>query len=414
VQILTREGKYETRGASGILPWGNSVPPTNGQAGGGSAAGIQVTDHTALQLAAVWGSVAVITDSISELPIRQWQQTSRNESVEIDAASVIEQPWSEFTRRDFMTQGTVSLLLRGNLWGRIVGRDARTGCPDQVQLVNPHNVKVRRSPQSGVIEYRYWNQEIPADQVTRAMGLSVPEGIVGLNPIENMRNALGVARAQDLYSGAFFANSARPDGWIGVEDDLDDEETKAMLLSWQAAHQGANHAHLPAILTGGAKWNAVTMSMQDAQFLEQMQYSASVISGMIYRVPPHMLGMVDKTTSWGQGIEQQELGFVRNTLGIWLARWEDLFRSWLPAGQFVTFDLSQRLRGDALQRWSGYQIARILVAMNNSEVRAAEGLPKVTDPAAKHVLEAYDAPINSSPVKPLSNAGAGPGGDHAM
>lgn len=353
----------------------------------------------------MYGSVSLIADSVATLPVRQWRQSGSEDAVEIPVAPVIAQPWSEITRRDFVTQGTVSMLLRGNVWGYEASWDGM-GYPTQVKLVHPDHAKVRRLP-SGEIEYRYWNSVVPVDRVTRAMAMSVPEGIEGLNPIQYMRNAFGLAHAQDLYANAFYSNSARPDGWIGVKDDLDPEEAKAMLLSWNAAHQGINHAHLPAILTGDAQFHAITMTMADAQFLEQMSFSESVISGRIYRVPPHMLGMVDKDTSWGAGIEQQEQGFVTNTLMPWLLRWEDMLSSWLPPKQFVTFDLSQRLRGDTLQRWSAYQIARVIGAMNSTEIRAAEGLPKISDPS----LEAFDQPLNSSPVKPTSTGGAG--GDKA-
>jgi hypothetical protein len=45
--------------------------------------------------------------------------------------------------------------------------------------------------------------------------------------------------------------------------------------------------------------------------------------------------------------------------------------------------------------------------MNGAEIRAKEGLPKVTDPKAAALLEAYDTPFTSSPVKPTSTGGAG-------
>lgn len=408
MQILTREGKYESRSSNPLQPWGSTAPPPPG---GAAFAGGHVSETSALQIAAVWGSVSLISETIATLPVRQYRLQG-GEAVPMEPAPVIARPWSEFDQRDFVIQGTMSMLLRGNLWGRKVGMDSR-GCPEQVQLVHPDHARVRRSPDSGAVEVRYWNDLIPDDQVTRKMALSVPEGIAGLNPIEYMRNSLSVARAQDLWSGAFYANSARPDGVIEVDEDLDPLQVKEMSEDWKAAHQGINHSHLPAILTGGATFKPITMSMADVQFLEQMGYSASVISGMIYRISPHMLGMVDKTTSWGSGIEQQELGFVRNTLLIWLCRWEDLMRSWLPPRQFVTFDLSERLRGDTLQRWSAYQIARVIGAMNGAEVRAAEGLPKVTDPKAVALLEAYDTPFTSSPVKAASSSTVGPGGDKA-
>jgi HK97 family phage portal protein len=404
VQILTREGTFQTRAISGTIPWGSTVPPSNSQIGMGSA-GVRIDETTALALDAVYGSVSLISDAISTLPILQWRQVG-SEARQMDVAPVIAQPWPEIEQQDFIGQGTLSMLLRGMLWGKVTARDDRL-YPAQVQLVHPDHARIRRRPDNGQLEVHYWNESVPLDDVTRRMAMSVPEGIKGLSPIEYLRNSFGLARAQDLYSGAFYANSARPDGWIGVKDDLDEDETEAMMATWDEAHGGIGRSHRPAILTGGAEFNAITMSMADAQFLEQMQYSASRISGMIYRIPPHMLGMVDKDSSWGAGIEQQMIGFVRDTLGIWLRRWEDLMRSWLPPRQFVTFDLSERLRGDALQRWSAYQIARVMGAMNNAEVRAEEKLPKVTDTAQAAVLEAYDAPLNSAPVKPTSTGGAG-------
>lgn len=366
---------------------------------------MHVSEQSALQQIAVYGSVGLISEQIATLPVQQWKVVN-GEPKKMDSAPVIAQPWSEFDQRDFITQGTMSMLLRGNVWGRKLGMDD-AGCPDQVQLVHPDHARIRRDQATGQIEVRYWGQLVPWEQVTRKMALSLPEHLDGLSPIEYLRTTIGTALAHDAWSAAFYANSARPDGYISVPEDYDDDETKAALESWKAAHQGINKHGLPAILTGGAEWKPVTMSFADAQFLEMLQLSASQISGMLYRVPPHMLGMVDKDTSWGAGIEQQELGFVRNTLLIWLCRWEDLMTSWLPARQFVTFDLSQRLRGDTLQRWSAYQIARVIGAMNNVEIRAEEGLPAVVDPTQAAILEAYDAPLNSAPVKPTSTGGAG-------
>lgn len=403
MQILTQERRFETRGANPQAPWGNTTPASNGSLGM-STSGVVVSDHTALQLAAVFGSVSIIADSIATLPIRQYKATGANTSVQIDPSQVIAQPWPEMSQRDFVTQGTVSFLLRGNLFGNITARDANL-YPSQVQLVHPDHTKVRRG-KDGSIEVRYWNQPIQPDNVTRSMGLSVPEGLVGLNPIEYMRNVLGVARAQDLFGGAFYANSARPDGVIELQGDLDPNEAVALRDSWLQAHQGISASHLPAVLTGGATFKPITMNMADVQFLEQMQFSASVISGMIYRVPPHMIGMVSKDTSWGAGIEQQELGYVRNTLLNWLGRWEDLMTSWLPPRQFVMFDLSERLRGDTLQRWAAYQVARVIGAMNNREVREAEGLAPVTDPEQLGAMESYAQPLNSAPM-PAGPAEAG-------
>lgn len=408
MRIRTPTG-YVSRSASPYQPWGSTAPPAPGTVSAGMPGGISITEKTALQLAAVWGSVSLIADSIATLPIRQYRLAG-DEPKRIECAPVIQKPWSEMTQRDFVVQGSLSMLLQGNLWGRAVQFDEKYGVyPEQVKLIHPDHARITRNQTTGQIEVRYgWQPEpVPPDEVTRAMALSVPEGLAGLSPIEYLRNTLALARAHDMWGNAFFANSARPDGVIQVPADLEEDETKAMAESWKEAHQGINHAHLPAVLTAGAEWKPITMSLADVEFLAQMQFSESVISGRIYRVPPHMLGMVDKDTSWGAGIEQQELGFVRNTLLIWLCRWEDLMSSWLPPRQFVAFDLSERLRGDTLQRYSAWQIARVIGSMNNREIKEAEGQPLPTDPDKLAALEDFAAPLNSAPVKPTSTGGAG-------
>jgi hypothetical protein len=85
--------------------------------------------------------------------------------------------------------------------------------------------------------------------------------------------------------------------------------------------------------------------------------------------------------------------------------------SWLPKGQFVTFDLSGRLRGDTLQRFQAWQIGRICGFMNNLDVLRAEGMPIPTDEATLKVLGDYAAPLNSAPLK--ANIEGPSGGDKA-
>lgn len=405
MQILTTSRTFETRSAPATATWGSTAPPLPGV--GAMSAGQSVTTETALQSAAVYGSVCLISDSIATLPVRQWKMVN-GEPNAMESAPVIAQPWPEITQRDFITQGTVSQLTGGNIFGKVTARDERL-YPSQVQLWSPTRVAVRRDPKTGQPEWHYGNTAVPTDDVTRSMGMSLPGAIVGMNPITCMRQTMGVALAQDAYNSAYYANSAEPRGVIQVEGDLDPNETLALAKSWLQAHQGVGNAHLPAVLTGGATWEAVSMSHADQQFLEMMQFSQATISGFIYRIPPHMLGMTEKATSYGKGIEEQELAFVRNTLLIWLARWEDLMSSWLPPGQFVTFDLSERLKGDALAAWQGAQIARVIGAKSSAEIRSDFKLPKVTDPTQAALLDSFDQPLNSSPVKQLQ----GDGGDNS-
>lgn len=313
----------------------------------------------------------------------------RTGSVIPGASPLINDPYSEISVTDWWVQFTISLALRGNFFGLITDRDADL-YPTQVKPIHPDHARVRRLP-SGVLEYRFSGRVVPLDNVVHVRLLSVAEALEGLNPVEYLRNVIGLAHAEDLYSGAVIQNGAVPTGVITVAEAPDVDELKAFKDSWLQMQQGIGRAGLPAVLTGDATFTPITMKLEDLQFLQSRQFDAATISGQIFRVPPHMIGIVDRTTSWGTGIEQQELGFVRNTLIEYLSRGERLMTALHPPGQFVKFDLSERLRGDRLQRYTAYNLGRLGGWLNADEIRAEEDMGPLPDGEGQEYL----VPINS-------------------
>ena len=404
----------ERRAVSGKVPWGDSTPPTNGQLGG-AAAGTNVTEQTALQVAAVYGSIGVLADGVSTSPLRLLSSTRAEDRRVLAPSPLITEPYSEISLIDWLVQYTVSLALRGNFYGHIIARD-RNLYPTQIKPVHPDRVQVRRLS-SGELEYRFYGRPVPLDDVFHVRYLSVADSLTGLNPIEYLRNTLGLARAADLYGGSFFQNSANPSGVIKVDGDLDEEETLALALAWKQSHQGLGAANMPAVLTGGADFKPISISPEDAQFLGSRQFSQGEISGMIFRVPPHMIGIVDRTTSWGSGIEQQETGFVRNTLAGYLTRLENALTPLHPPGQFVKFDLGQRLRGDKLQRFQAYSLGMLGGWLCPDDVRAEEDMPPVPGgkgkefyvPINTELLQAALDQIKQSEQSPPAGGGIEPG-----
>lgn len=398
MSILSRAAAplFERRGANPTLPWGDTTPPANGMLGG-AVAGTNVTEKTALQVAAVYGSVSVLCDAVSTLPINLLSSTDPKTRKILPPSPLITQPYSEISLMDWLSQFTLSLALRGNFFGQIIQWD-KNAYPIQIKPVHPDHARVRRLP-DGTVEYRYWGDVVPIDQVFHVRYMSVPDALVGLNPIEYLKNTLGLARAADLYGASYYQNSAMPSGVIELEDDLDEDETLIMLRSWQQMHQGIGQASQPAILTGGAKFNPISINPEDSQFLESRQFSQNEIAGMIFRVPPHMIGIVDRSTSWGTGIEQQEMGFVRNTLSGYLKRYENAMTALHPANSYVRFDLSHRLRGDKLTRYQAYSLGRLGGWLSANMIRAEEEMPPVDGPGGDELL----VPINTQLLEQAVN-----------
>jgi HK97 family phage portal protein len=396
MQLLTADGRrLEYRGADPTLPWGDTTPPTNGMLGG-SVAGTVVSERNALEVAAVYGSVSVLADAVSTLPVRQYRKNLSGPDIEVQPSPVVTQPFVEISQQDWFIQGMVSLTLRGNSYSQILQRDSNTLLPTQLKPIHPDNMRVRRV--RGLVEYRVGGVVVDTDDIVHVRNLQAPGAVIGLNPVEYLRNTIGGARAADLYGLSYFSNSANPSGIISVEGDLDEDETKELGLAWKQAHQGIGQAHLPAVLTGGAKWQQIQINPEDAQFLQSRQFSQSEISGMVFRVPPHMIGIVDRSTSWGTGIEQQELGFTRNTVGGYLLKWQTALTACVPPGQYVKFDLDARLASDKLTRYQAHLIGRTAGFETIADIREEEDL---TPLGPEYDEMAHD------PMAPLNSAQAG-------
>jgi HK97 family phage portal protein len=171
---------------------------------------------------------------------------------------------------------------------------------------------------------------------------------------------------------------------------MDDDQIKRTQRAWISSHGGRRR---PAVLSGGFKWKAIQITPEESQFLQTRQFQGVEIAQMM-GVPPHMIGIVDRSTSWGTGIEQQSIGFVTYTLRPWLTRIEAAMTEALPRGQFVKFNVDGLLRGDHKSRNEAYRIAIEGGWRNPDEVRALEDLP----PIPGGVGAKFRQPMNYAPL----------------
>ena len=138
-------------------------------------------------------------------------------------------------------------------------------------------------------------------------------------------------------------------------------------------------AHRVAVLEDGLHFTPISISPNEAQFLETRKFQINEIA-RIFRVPPHMVGDLDKSSF--SNIEQQSLEFVKYTLDPWVVRWEQsLFRSLFSADEkklyFFKFNVEGLLRGDYQSRMNGYATARQNGWMSTNDIRELENMDKI-------------------------------------
>jgi HK97 family phage portal protein len=148
-----------------------------------------------------------------------------------------------------------------------------------------------------------------------------------------------VALATQEFAARFFANGARPDIVLKSDQKLTPEQAALIRDMWAEQHQGLANAHRPAVLGSGVEPKFLTLPVQEAQLLETRRFSVEEIA-RIYGVPPFMIGQMEKTTSWGSGVETMGQGFVRFTLRQHLTKIEkELNRKFFrTASKFIEFD----------------------------------------------------------------------------
>ena len=379
---------------------------------GGSTAGKAVTEHSAMQMTAVYACVRILSEAIAGLPLHLYHYNDdggKEKALEHPLYLLLhDEPNPEMSSFVFRETLMTHLLLWGNAYAQII----RNGKGEVVALypLMPNRMTVDRDSQ-GQLYYSYQmsNSDAPTmpggtvilkpSDVLHVPGLGF-DGLVGYSPIAMAKNAIGLAIATEEFGAKFFANGATPGGLLEYPGTVKDPDR--VRESWNKGFSGSQNAGKVAILEEGMKYTPISIAPEQAQFLETRKFQINEIA-RIFRVPPHMVGDLEKSSF--SNIEQQSLEFVKYTLDPWVVRWEQsIQRTLLTAEEkkqyFVKFNLEGLLRVDYQSRMNGYATARQNGWMSANDIRELENLDRI--PAS----DGGDLYLINGNMLPLKHAGA--------
>lgn len=353
---------------------------------GGSTSGKPVTERTAMQMTAVYSCVRILAEAVAGLPLHLYEYTDnggKEKAVKNPLYFLLhDEPNPEMTSFVFRETLMTHLLLWGNAYAQII----RNGKGEVVALypLMPNRMTVDRD-EMGQLYYSYMvsKEDAPTNKgnivkLNHSDVLHIPglgfDGLVGYSPIAMAKNAIGMAIACEEYGAKFFANGAAPGGVLEHPGTLKDPTR--VRESWNATFGGSSNSSKVAVLEEGMKYTPISISPEQAQFLETRKFQINEIA-RIFRVPPHMVGDLEKSSF--SNIEQQSLEFVKYTLDPWVSRWEQaMVRSLLSPSDkskyFIKFNVDGLLRGDYQSRMSGYATARQNGWMSANDIRELENL----------------------------------------
>jgi HK97 family phage portal protein len=342
---------------------GRLVTPEKGsQTGPVSASGVVgdsvVNDERSLQIATVFACVRLISSVTAGLPLDVYETKNDNRSkVSLDnplARLLRYSPNQYMTAVEFREAMTMQLCYYGNAYAHI----ERNGAGDVISLLPLMSVNMDVRLENKRVVYRYKRDSEYADfkpgEIFHLKGFGF-NGLVGLSPIAFAAKTAGVAVAMEDQQREFYSNGAKSPQLLMTGDGkvLNKEQRAQLEENFKEISGGPVRKRL-WILEGGFTTQAIGVSPQDAETMAARKFQVSELA-RFFGVPPHMVGDVEKSTSWGTGIEQQNLGFLQYTLSPYLNRWEYAIERWLlkpgQVGQFhAEHNLEGLLRGDSTAR----------------------------------------------------------------
>lgn len=321
--------------------------------GSPAASGMRVTSESAMRVSAVYACVTKIAGAISSMPAHIYRkQGIQREMIEDDPLWFLlnEEPTDRFTASSMWEKIIAEMLLRESGFvyiGRSRSGTIRELIPLPYDCCRPYRTDNGKRLQYSIHDVRTFGAD--QDDVLHFPGFGF-DGLRAKSVIQYAaRNATGNAMAMDEYSGKFFSGGAHPSVVLTTDGKLTAPQIEALRQSFADKYAGIDNAHkLPLVLTEGVKHHQVSINAEDAQLLDARKFQVVDIA-RAFGVPPHMIGETSQASSWGTGLEQMAIGFVRYTVQPHLVRIEqELNRKFYKnSGKFIRFFREAAMEGDS-------------------------------------------------------------------
>lgn len=363
-----------------------------------------VRPQRAVQTSAVYACVRILAETLAAIPLHVYKKTNDRDVVKADNFSLYS--ILHDTPNSYQTSFTFreALQAQAALWGNGYAEIQRDVMTDAIIALHPLPAgdvqpKLVRTGNDIRKVYQIGDVVLEDRDVLHIPALGW-NGVAGVSPIALHRASITLSLNSEEFGANFYKNGTRLSGVLEHPGKVSNEAAARLRNSWQDTYAGKANAGKVAVLEEGMKFNAMSMPLADAQFIENRKFQINDIA-RIFRIPPHMIGDLDRATF--SNIEQQSIEFVQHTMIPWLVRWEQeinrkLFTPAQRKKMFVKFDVNSLMRGDMKSRFDAYAIARNWGWMSANDVRDAEDMNSIDGG------DLYLSPLNMVPADQIEDA----------
>lgn len=323
-----------------------------------SAAGVRVTQDSALRSMAVLACLVVRSETFASLPVNVLRRDGEAKVSDDDHPAyrlLAIAPNDLMTAKEFWRWKQLTEDVRGNAYARIVWRGTK---PREIWPLYGPSPTLHIDSTTGRATYKYTGDDFtpadvyPLDSIVHFKGPVLTTPTRARSLIDLASESIGVNIASEQFFARLLGNGSHFPGYLETDRDLSPEDVQA-LKDQLSGFSGVLQAGVIRIFDRGLKYKQNPMSLKDAELSEQMRWQLQGICS-IFRVPMAMVQ--DLTHGTYTNSEQQDLWLAKHTITPICTNTEAVLRQRLFGYQpnyFVKFNLDGLLRGDYKTRAEG-------------------------------------------------------------
>jgi HK97 family phage portal protein len=279
---------------------------------------------------------------------------------------------NQISQSEWLGTTLIHMAVYGNAYWHI-----QRGARGIVNITNLHPADVSVSQdETGKIYYLYKSKTYSSANIKHIKLWHNPSStsLLGEGPLQRHRSVLRSALDLHNYADNWFRTAAVPTGTLTTSEFLSADVAKQNKQAFIESQQERS----VAVLSSGLKYDSITLSPEQAQFLENQKFITRQIA-MMFGVPTMYLGM---------GIEGQGMTYVNGNedraklfedgLQQYIVRIQQAITDLLPRGQYAEFNLTEFLRPNVKTRYESYAIGLTNNFLTVPEVREMEGMSEIS------------------------------------
>ncbi len=365
-----------------------------------SVTGVTVNQYTSLASSAVMACVTMLAEDVAKLPwtiMRNADGDAPKEAKDHYLYDLLQEPngWMDgFELREMMQVGTI---LRGNAYS-IIQRNGR-GIPVALIPWNPDRM-LQWISATGDIFYRPTGHNmheqaliralapqmvgsglLPAEDVLHIRGFSL-DGLAGVSRISAAREAIALGIAQEQQAARWMGQGAKPSGMLTTDQKLTPEAAKRLADDFRQNTSGLNNSGKVLVGEQGLKFQPFSMTSADLEFIASRQFQLQEIA-RIFRIPPHMIGELSRSTN--NNIAQMAQEYINFTLTGYTNRIRAKMSKCFGLRKenlSIEFDYRELTTADQTSRVNNFRVMIMSMMATPNEARVALGMPRSDDPEA--------------------------------